>query len=153
MAARKSDEMSATVSLRDSLTPALRKALGRVRDKSPMLRAMAAAVVGISTRSFREARLRPKEWPALAESTLRRKGGKGNLLIDTGALAQSIASGEPQGDRIEVGTDRPYAPYHQSGTKKMPARPFMPWDDEASLTPDAERAVREALEASLKVGT
>jgi len=139
--------VSATISIRDQLTPALRKAAAKVQDKAPLLRAMAAAVVGTATRSFREEAMRPAAWPELAASTLKRKGGKGSLLIDTGALAQSIAAGSPQGSTVEVGTDRPYAPYLQHGTRKMPARPFMPWTEEA-LSPEGERAVREALEAA-----
>ncbi len=141
--------MSATISFRDQLSPALRRKLDRLRDKRPILEAGGAALAGLAQRAFRDAALRPSTWPALAPSTLERKGGRGNMLIDTGALFSSIGAQPPSAERIEVGTDRPYAPFLQHGTAKMPARPFVPFQDDTRLTPAAEREVREAMQARL----
>ena len=70
------------------------------------------------------------------------------MLIDTGALFRSILAQPPTADSVEVGTDRPYALYHQFGTKHMPARPFFPVQGE-SLTERAEQIVREAMQAKI----
>ncbi len=56
----------------------------------------------------------------------RKKKGRTSPLIDTGALFRSIRVAEPQGDSVEITSDRPYATYHQFGTTRMPARPFIP---------------------------
>lgn len=61
-------------------------------------------------------------WQRLAPATLRQKGG--DILIDTGQLHQSIAY-EVIGDTLFVGTSKTYGAYHQFGTSKMPARPFL----------------------------
>jgi len=144
--------MSVGVNIGDLLTPALRRKLDALRGgRARVLEAGAAAVVAEGTRAFRDASARPAAWPELAASTLKKKAGKGNLLIDTGALVQSIVAGPASDERVEVGTDRPYAPFLQSGTKKMPARPFMPWTDEGEMTEAAQLSVREAMEA--RIGT
>ena len=61
-------------------------------------------------------------WARLAPKTLQRKGG--DILIDTGQLHQSIAY-DVAGDTLFVGTSKAYGAYHQFGTSKMPARPFL----------------------------
>lgn len=80
-------------------------------------------------------------WAPLSPVTIakRRKGtaqGAGlaeiRILQDTGTLRASVtAPMHPQGIRkkttwtLEVGTRTKYAKYHQYGTSKMPARPFL----------------------------
>ncbi len=143
--------MSIGVKVGDLLSPALRAKLDAVRGGSArVLEAGSAAVVAEGTRAFRDASARPAPWAPLAASTLKRKKGRGNVLIENGALAQSIAAGPASDERVEVGTDRPYAPFLQYGTKRMPARPFMPWTGESDgLSATAEDAVREAMEARI----
>lgn len=52
------------------------------------------------------------------------KSSRGKILRDTGRLANSI-SGSVSGGRVVVGTNVPYAPFHQFGTSRMVARPFL----------------------------
>ncbi len=60
----------------------------------------------------------------LAQSTLRRKRS-GRILQETGTMVNSISS-KARGNRAVVGPDGvKYAVYHQFGTSKMPARPFV----------------------------
>lgn len=139
--------MSTEFSIRDELTPALRKKLARISDKRPILEAAGAALAGVATRAFRDEALRPSEWAPLAESTLRRKRG-GGPLIDTGALYRSVIAQAPGRDSIEVGSDREYSLFHQWGTRKMPARPFFPIDDKGFTQP-GQQAVMEAVSAAL----
>lgn len=97
-------------------------------------------------------------WAPLKGSTIARragkerkalKGGRGSpafagnrdILRDTGRLFRSLSAGveeTPAGNpdqvlrlgrgEVIVGTNVPYAAYHQYGTARMPARPFLPVD-------------------------
>jgi len=82
---------------------------------------------------FDEARSpRGTPWAKLAASTIRRKGHD-KILIDTGRLIKSLT--QRGGDAIRepfvsgnmaglvFGTSVPYAHFHMSGTRYMPARP------------------------------
>lgn len=91
------------------------------------------------------AKARAKAKAAYAKSTMNAvAAGTVSPLIDTGRLWHSVTS---QG--AAVTSDAPYAKYHQLGTKKMPARPFVPVKPDGSLVPKVERYVKAALEAEL----
>ena len=71
-------------------------------------------------------------WAELAPSTLRRRRARTSILYQTGALLRSLtgpgAAGhveELEGYSITLGSRLPYASYHQSGTRRMPARPII----------------------------
>jgi len=59
--------------------------------------------------------------------------GGGQILIDTGTLMRSVTARTPTTGSIRkltktelvIGTNVEYAPYHQYGTKHIPARPFL----------------------------
>ena len=65
-------------------------------------------------------------WAPLKPSTLKRKrAGSTKILQDKGILRLSfLANVSNEGFSITTGV--PYAKWHQEGTSKMPARPFMP---------------------------
>lgn len=71
-----------------------------------------------------------REWAPWQPSTRAERERKGNaglgLLWDEGTLLQSI-NVQVNAQSMAVGTNSPYAPYLQDGTKKMPARPFLGW--------------------------
>lgn len=136
-----------SVSIYDLLSPRMRALLRRVRDKRPVLAAAGAAVEGISIRAFRDASLRAAEWEPLTEATQKAKGGKGNLLIDSGAMVHSITH-VVGADSVEIGSDRVYAPTHQFGRGAIPARPFIPVVGD-QLTPAAQAEVKDAVERVL----
>lgn len=76
-------------------------------------------------------------WPPLAESTLRRRrGSEAQILVDTGRMRASIASGSDavrSGPAwVEVGTDVEYAVYHVSAAPRrvIPLRNFFDVSDE-----------------------
>lgn len=54
-------------------------------------------------------------------------------------------------ETVVVGTKVEYARYHQHGTKKMPARPFLPVDKSGQLTPDCMREIKEAVEEAFAI--
>ncbi|MBR3086567.1 MAG: hypothetical protein IKH04_09230 [Kiritimatiellae bacterium] len=80
-----------------------------------------------------------------AKKTAVEKGAaKHSLLIDTGNLMGSfsvVSSGK--GWKITSSVD--YAPYHQFGTSKMPARPMLPFDDQGNLLDAAKEDVETAM--------
>jgi phage gpG-like protein len=64
-------------------------------------------------------------WPKLAQATIERKGFE-RPLYETGALKNSIEHNvDADGRDAYVGTDDPVAKYHEFGTSKIPARPFL----------------------------
>lgn len=127
--------------------------------RAKVLKAGGHAIAAMATRAFRDESLRPSPWLPLAKKTLAKKAaGRTSPLIDTGALFRSIRVAQPEGDSVEIASDRPYATYHQFGTTRMPARPFIPaigGEDggAAALTPAAEESVKAAMAAQAKAET
>lgn len=67
------------------------------------------------------------EWSPLKEAYLRwkiKKGFSEKKLHRTTTLAQSFTS-RVEGLQAIIGTPVPYSIYHEYGTKRMPARPFI----------------------------
>ncbi len=62
-------------------------------------------------------------WAPLQPSTLARKRGR-KILTETGTLRGSVAMDVGAGS-VEVGTNVPYGKYHQFGTRRMVARPWL----------------------------
>jgi phage gpG-like protein len=70
----------------------------------------------------------------LSQVTIDRKGFS-QILVHTGRLYESVVTPNGTSDTIWetsadpayliFGTSVPYARYHQTGTRRMPARPFM----------------------------
>ena len=66
------------------------------------------------------------EWPPLAPSTLRAKGGINTPLLETGKLRSSIEFTVIDSRHGEVGTNDPVAEFHEFGTSRgLPPRPFL----------------------------
>ena len=99
----------------------------RARDLRPVLAVAAEDLKTLVDDSFEQSRAPDgSPWAPLASSTVaRRRQGSSKPLIDTGRLRNSInASSGPSS--LKVGTNVPYAAYHQFGTEDIPARPFLP---------------------------
>lgn len=110
--------------------------LSQIASRSRKLPLRKMAIVGQSSvlRNF-QVQGRPEKWKALKESTVarRRKGsgqGSAKILMDTGHMRGSISVQLLGASNFKVFTDVPYAPYPHYGTKTMPARPYMMWQDE-----------------------
>lgn len=73
------------------------------------------------------------------------RGGSGTLLVDTARLRNSIAS-KVYGLVAEVGTNVFYGLYHQKGTKKMVARPFL------GISEKDAREIEQVLERYIASG-
>ena len=108
------------------------------------LMAIGQAVASRATLAFRSSVYRPSPWAP------RKKPGDGHpLLIRSGHLRQSISWKLDGDDAVVVGTSQKYAKYHQYGTKKMPARPFMPVDKTGRLMTDVERKIRKFVDMAI----
>ena len=87
-----------------------------------------------------------REWRGKAKAAKAAGAGNRKMLYRTGALFRSVVA---SGSRVV--SDREYAVYHQFGTSRMPARPFVPVAGDGTLAPEAaKRRVMAALGDALK---
>jgi len=107
---------------------------------APALPVVAAAI----ERNFDEEG-RPLRWaplaPRYAAWKARRFGAGLRILERTGALRRSIST-RVEGNAIVASTDVPYAAFHQFGTRRLPARPFLVLTDA-----DKEAAAQAAADS------
>ena len=118
-------------------------ALARAQKRA--LQYIGQTVASRATRAFRTASFRPSPWAPRKD-----KKSTHPLLIKSGNLRQSITWKLDGPDTVVVGSSQKYAPYHQHGTKNMPARPFFPIDNYGQLTPDVMRKIKADVEAAYK---
>ena len=104
------------------------------------------AVTSRATLAFRSPPMRPSPWVPRKPS--KRDDGH-PLLIKSGSLRQSIGWKLDGRDTVVSGTDRKYAGYHQTGTKRMPARPFFPVDRSGNLTPQMKSKINKLVEKAM----
>lgn len=81
-----------------------------------------------------------RRWAPLATGEL-------SFLFDTGKLFGSVTVRPRAGAGIQVTVDVQYASYHQTGTRRMPARKILP---EAKLPRSWELAIEKAVENSVR---
>ncbi len=145
-----------SLSVRDTLTPGLKKAAASIADKRPILEAMGLQMVSITQRSFNDAALRAAPWAPLKAATLaaKIKAGKSTAILKRDVvLARSWRVAALTNSSVTVGTDRPYAPHLQFGTRRgIPARPMLPFvggPESAQLAPWAAEKLRKIGQAKL----
>lgn len=78
-----------------------------------------------------------QRWQELKTSTLKAKKGKGSILIRKGKLNESLDY-TVMGSKLFVGVNAQrkgfqYGLTHQFGSKKVPARPFLPIDKDGNM--------------------
>ncbi len=171
--------MSATIKIiRDEITPGLGKLSQQIRNMRPFLEAMGTSLVSIVKRTFSDQYLRIKEWPPnRRDSKSAAAGMNSSALRRSGALWQSITITKVTDHSVTVGTDRPYASFHQYGTKPyvirpkfkkvlawpgathpvgkvnhpgLPARPFFPFSPTGAMSETAKRLIRGTLADKMK---
>jgi phage gpG-like protein len=102
-------------------------------EQSPALRRIADDFREMMAQQFAsEGQAEGTPWAERAPSTLRRRRAGTSILYETGALLRSLtepgAAGhveELEGYSLTLGSRLPYARYHQTGTRRMPARPLI----------------------------
>jgi phage gpG-like protein len=83
-------------------------------------------------------------WRPLAPSTIQQKGHSRPLIL-TGSMRNRFNS-IVRGDAVAIGTTPDYAPFHQDGTPRIPARQMLPWRDAAGGVELPESWLLEAIE-------
>ena len=129
------------------------------RAQKSALKVIGAEVKSQAERAFKHPHYRPSPWAPRKPSYIvkvNKKTGKKTkkldvhpLLIKSGTLSQSIESKMDGDDTVVVGSSQEYAGYHQFGTKHMPARPFMPIDENGNLLPRVQRKINKIVEEAL----
>lgn len=136
------------IKVSDTITADLAKKVRAMNNPQKALQAAGTVLVSLAKRAFNEADVRPLPWDPLKPATIaakKRKGYSEGILKASGALMKSPRIIEVTDTSVRVGTDRPYARYHQEGTSKMPPRPFFPISPDGELTEKAGRLVRSAI--------
>lgn len=137
-------EVNADTAKVDKMLADFPAALARAQRQA--LKDIGQDVVSRATQAFRTPQLRPAPWAPRKPS--KRDNGH-PLLIKSGILRRSIEWKFNGVDTVIVGSDKKYAGYHQFGTRRMPARPFMPLDANGNLTPQMAQKVNRFIEKAL----
>lgn len=141
--------------VQDSATTALAQLAAGLADQRPALQAAGDAIAQLALRSFRDEAVRAAPWAPLAPRTVAAKlaaGAMTGTLMRHGLLSRSFRVTEVLADAVAIGSDRPYARWHQVGTARLPARPMLPINAAGQLTPLAARNMLTAVKAVLGLG-
>lgn len=156
--------------VQDTISPGLAKMIAASRNPKAVLEAMCLQLVSLTKRAFSDSSLRPTPWAPVKKQS-------GSALRASGTLWQSIRTISVTNDRGEIGTDRPYAAWHQFGTKPyeirprlkkalawpggpgprslvhhpgLPPRPFFPFNEDGEITAAAREKIERTGEAKLR---
>lgn len=122
---------------------------GLLSDMTPVMRDVAGDLHAGVERAFDEQRspVDNTPWVSLKQSTIEARTRQGywpgKILQRTGRLAQSAVEGHGA-DFAEVTFGERYGIYHQTGTKRMPARPF------AGVSEQTEADILDTLSRHLR---
>ncbi|WP_163532723.1 phage virion morphogenesis protein [Helicobacter suis] len=92
-----------------------------------------------------------RSWSPLKPKTLRYKP-RNKPILERSGLMRSAVRVDIEGNSITARVNVPYAPFHQHGTRKMPQRRFMPFDDQGRPSPTLENEIKQILEPTGKGG-
>lgn len=138
---------------------ALTEIESRILDMRPVLEVIGQDIRTLTDDSFEnESAPDGSPWAALTQRTIERKrafntgDGSFKILQEHGTLRSSINFAAAQ-QSLEIGSNVPYSTAHQLGTKRIPARPFLPFEDdgdgfrfmEAGPAGDAAARIREQI--------
>lgn len=100
----------------------------KLRDMKPLLQKIALYFEAETRMALERGQGRVTQWPDLAEKTkkqkMKKKGSPYPILTFTGRLRNSINS-EVSQTQAMVFSGVAYGVFHQLGTSRMPARPFL----------------------------
>ncbi len=141
--------MSAKLTLRtDSLSPDLLRRLKTAKNTAPIMASIGSTLVSLGQRAFTDASLRPATWAA---RKVEPKDGH-LILQDETNLRKSLRVTSSSARQVTIGSHLPYAAAHQLGNPKgnLPARPYLPFLPDGTLTPRANKNVESIIRAALK---
>jgi len=124
------------------------------KNLKPLFNQIGYTLIDIVEENFESESFLGKPWTPLKESTKKQKAKKGytKTLQNRGHLAESIDF-EATNDKLILGTNLEYAPIHQFGgnagknhSAKIPARPFLPIDENKEIPRRIKEEILEAVE-------
>lgn len=123
----------------------LERLLGLHRKPQPILAGLGMEMETRIVERF-ESRRDPtgQEWEGLTPATLKRKKGRGSTLVFTGEMQDSV-NWRVVNDHVDVGFGKPYAAYHEWGTRLMPRRGMMFADPDPGTLGDDDLVALTAL--------
>jgi hypothetical protein len=135
----------------DQISPDIVRKLKAAKDAAPALQAAGLVIESLAKRAFREPAVRPAPWASLSPATIKDKTRRRKslaVLIRDAVLVRSPRITSLSNRAVTIGTDRPYAVYHQTGKGRM-YRPFFPFDARGRLTPLGRDRVEAVLRKKL----
>ncbi|WP_163556140.1 phage virion morphogenesis protein [Helicobacter suis] len=90
-------------------------------------------------------------WKPLKAKTLRYKP-RNKPILERSGLMRSAVRVDIEGNSITARANVPYAQYHQLGTRQMPQRRFLPFNDQGRPSPTLENEIKQILEPTGKGG-
>jgi phage virion morphogenesis protein len=149
------DGVKATIDIREA-----QRVLGALEETvaAGLREGIADGIFAMTRDSFeRQASPEGAAWAPLSPKYLLRKQKRWpgrNILQFSGAMLRTLIR-EVQGNLVIVGSNLPYAPVHQFGSKKksgrgsgIPARPWLPSEETAAR--EAQRLGEEILEDAIR---
>lgn len=127
-----SDNFRIEIKLASTLKAIKRQANRAKRLRTPLRRAGLWMERSTKLNFVKESDPDGKPWAPLKPSTLRSKKTNAKLR-ETGALIASIAMQGPSGNQVRVVAGQEYGIWHQTGTSRMVARPFMGFSEEKDI--------------------
>ncbi|MDR0716946.1 MAG: phage virion morphogenesis protein [Azoarcus sp.] len=141
----------------------LGEATAALADATPLMKRIAGILEAETEANFAaEGRPHWKDWEeSTRKARLKRNSGSSILKIlqDSGRLAASISTDHGPG-HAQIGSNVAYAAIHQFGGTiahgALPARPYLPFSGpptSATLQPEAERSILDAIKKLLNSAT
>jgi len=142
------------VKLEDNITDKLNELQKRLKNLKPVFNQIGYSLIDIVEENFETESFLGKPWTPLKEATKKQKAKKGyeKILQNRGHLAESIDFKASE-DKLFLGTNVEYAAIHQFGgdagknhSAKIPARPFLPIDENKEIPRRIKEEILEAVE-------
>lgn len=125
------------------------KVLAELTDPTFVVQQASALVLNrIRSRFLREVDPAENPWPPSKAAIARRASGGTGTLFDTGRLFRSIQLASLQGNEARIGTDVPYAKYHQLGIGQVQRQFLGISDGDARLV---ERVLQRMINQQLEI--
>ena len=146
------------VKLQDNITKKLNEFQKNLNNLTPLFNQIGYTLIDIVEENFETESFLGKKWTPLSKSTKKQKSKKGykKILQNRGHLAESIDF-EASKDKLILGTNVEYAAIHQFGgeagknhSAKIPARPFLPIDENKEIPKKVQEEILEAVEFYIK---
>ena len=146
------------VRLEENITQKLNEIQKKLGDLTPVFNQIGHTLIYIVEENFESESFLGKPWTPLKDSTKKQKAKKGykKILQNRGHLAESIDF-EASKNKLVLGTNVEYAAIHQFGgnagknhSAKIPARPFLPIDENREIPRRVKEEIFEAVEFYLE---